>query len=101
MNSNKNLPKICCKFYCEKCDYGTCKKSSYDDHLISAKHIKSMIGNENLPKICSEFICQNCSKKYKDNSGLWRHKKKCNTNEPTVENNSQTSEIQELVSLYI
>jgi hypothetical protein len=56
-----------------------------------------MIGNENLPKICSEFICQNCSKKYKDNSGLWRHKKKCNTNEPTVENNNnQTSEIQEL-----
>jgi hypothetical protein len=97
MNSNKNLPKICCKFYCEKCDYGTSKKSSYDDHLISAKHIKSMIGNENLPKICSEFICQNCSKKYKDNSGLWRHKKKCNTNEPTVENNNnQTSEIQEL-----
>jgi hypothetical protein len=37
-----------------------------------------MVGNENLPKICSEFICQNCSKKYKDNSGLWRHKKKCN-----------------------
>jgi hypothetical protein len=78
MFSNENLPKICYKFYCEICDYGTCKKSSYDDHLISAKHIKSTFGNENLPKICSEFICQNCSKKYKDNSGLWRHKKKCN-----------------------
>jgi len=78
MDSNENLPKICYKFYCENCHYGTSKKSSYDDHLISAKHIKSMIGNENLPKICSEFICQNCSKKYKDNSGLWRHKKKCN-----------------------
>ena len=78
MGSNKNLPKICYKFYCEKCDYRTCKKSSYDDHLISAKHKKSMIVNQNLPKICSEFICQNCSKKYKDNSGLWRHKQKCN-----------------------
>jgi len=78
MDSNKILPKICYKFYCEICDYGTYKKSSYDDHLISAKHIKSTIGNENLPKICSEFICQNCCKTYKDNSGLWRHKKKCN-----------------------
>jgi len=78
MDSNKILPKICYKFYCENCDYGTSKKSSYDDHLISAKHIKSMVGNENLPKICSEFICQNCCKTYKDNSGLWRHKKKCN-----------------------
>ena len=45
--------------------------------MISAKHKKSMIVNQNLPKICSEFICQNCSKKYKDNSGLWRHKQKC------------------------
>ena len=78
MDSNKVLPKICYNFYCHNCDYGTCKKSSYEDHLISAKHKKSIVGNENLPKICSEFICQNCSKKYKDNSGLWRHKKKCN-----------------------
>jgi hypothetical protein len=78
MESNKILPKFCYKFYCEKCDYGTCKKSSYNDHLTSAKHLKSINGNEILPKICSEFICQKCSKKYKDNSGLWRHKKKCN-----------------------
>ncbi len=77
MDSNKNLPKFCSKFYCEICDYGTCKKSSYDDHLVSTKHAKSMIGNEILPKFCSEFICPNCSKKYKDNSGLWRHKKRC------------------------
>ena len=62
MDSNKNLPKICSKFYCEICDYGTSKKSSYDDHLVSAKHLKSMVGNEILPKFCSEFICPNCSK---------------------------------------
>jgi ABC-type transporter Mla subunit MlaD len=64
MDSNKILPKICSKFYCEICDYGTCKKSSYDDHLVSAKHTKSMVGNEILPKFCSEFVCPNCSKKY-------------------------------------
>ena len=63
MDSNKNLPKICSKFYCEFCHYGTSKKSSYDDHLVSAKHLKSMVGNEILPKFCSEFICPNCSKK--------------------------------------
>jgi hypothetical protein len=86
MDSNKILPKICSKFYCKNCDYGTRKKSSYDEHLLSAKHIKSMNSNENLPKICSEYICQNCSKKYKDNSGLWRHKKKCKqVNENTLE----------------
>ena len=81
MIGNNNLPKICPKFYCDICHYGTSKKSSYTDHLNSLKHNKSMNvkqnSNENLPKICSEFICKNCNRQYKDNSGLWRHKKKC------------------------
>jgi hypothetical protein len=85
MDSNEILPKFCSKFYCEKCHYGTGKKSSYDDHLLSSKHTKSMISNEILPKFCSEFICQKCNKKYKDNSGLWRHKKKCNIESNKVE----------------
>ena len=86
MDSNEILPKFCFKFYCEKCDYGTSKKSSYNDHLFSSKHTKSMVSNEILPKICSEFICQKCNKKYKDNSGLWRHKKKCNIESNKFEN---------------
>ena len=90
MNSNKILPKFCSKFYCEICHYGTSKKSSYDDHLLSNKHIKSMVSNEILPKFCSEFVCPNCSKKYKDNSGLWRHKKKCQTLNINDENNENT-----------
>jgi Txe/YoeB family toxin of Txe-Axe toxin-antitoxin module len=77
MFSNQNLQKICNNFYCEKCDYITSRKSSYNDHILSAKHQKSMVSNENLQKICNEYVCHNCSKKYKDNSGLWRHKKKC------------------------
>jgi hypothetical protein len=77
MFSNENLLKNCHKFYCEKCDYGTSKKSSFDDHLLTSKHKKSTIFNENLPKTCSEPICEICEKKYKDKSGLWRHKKKC------------------------
>ena len=84
MFSNDFLPKTCYKFYCKFCDYGTCKKSSYEDHLTTTKHKKSMIFNENLPnlpKTCREYICQLCNKKYKDNSGLWRHKKNCNIKE--------------------
>jgi hypothetical protein len=77
MFSNNILPKFCPKFYCEKCLYGTSKKSSYDDHLISKRHNNSITINAILPKFCSGFICHICSKEYKDNSGLWRHKKKC------------------------
>ena len=84
MFSNQNLPKNCSKYFCEKCDYGTSKKSSYDDHILTAKHQKSMFSNQNLPKTCSkpdqQFTCDNCNKIYKDNSGLWRHKKICNKN---------------------
>ena len=80
MISNEIMPELCSKFYCKKCDYRTSKKSSYDNHINSNKHTKSMISNQIMPKLCSDFICQICSKKYKDNSGLWRHKKKCNNN---------------------
>jgi len=37
--------------------------------------------NKNLPKFCAQFVCKNCDKIYKDNSGLWRHKKKCTVKE--------------------
>ena len=66
------------KFYCKCCDYSTSRKSSYDEHLLSKKHQKSKVSNHNLQKMCNEYVCQNCNKKYKDNSGLWRHKKTCN-----------------------
>jgi len=63
-----SLLKICSTFCCKTCCYITSKKSSYDAHLISTKHNKIM---------SNQFICDVCLKKYKDKSGLWRHKKKC------------------------
>jgi hypothetical protein len=78
MFSNNSSEKICSKYFCEKCDYKTSKKSSYDDHLISKRHNKSIISNEESAEFCPpKFICKPCNKSYKDNSGLWRHKKKC------------------------
>ena len=78
---NEILPKICSRFYCEICDYKTSKKSSYADHLLSTKHQKSMIFSEKAeflePIKNKKFVCKYCNKSYKDNSGLWRHSKKC------------------------
>jgi len=108
MFSNQILQKICNEYFCEVCDYKTVRKSSYDDHLLSRKHNKSMFVNQNLQKICNEFICQKCNKKYKDNSGLWRHKKKCNGSDfVDVEENNETiiqknnSEKDELINYLI
>lgn len=83
MNFNQNLLLFCPKrFHCKKCDYTTSKKSSFDDHLMSAKHGKETdfnhIVNQNLllsaPK--KIFSCT-CGKTYKEKSGLWKHKKLC------------------------
>jgi hypothetical protein len=74
---NPNYAKLCTKLYCEKCNYGTSRKSSFDNHLLSAKHIKSTFVNPNYAKKCKIFACQICEKTYKDKSGLWRHKNKC------------------------
>lgn len=76
------------RFYCKYCDYGTSKKSSYDDHLLSAKHKKAAKGNnvaansgDNSAKFCSilptKFACENCDRKFKTRSGLWKHCQNC------------------------
>jgi len=85
---DKNYAKLCTKFYCKSCDYGTSRKSSYNNHLLSAKHKK--ITNDynkgqnyaNIMQTFSQhltkekFICY-CGKEYQHRQGLWKHKKKC------------------------
>ena len=96
--SNNILPKICFKFYCNFCDYGTCKKSSYDDHLLSSKHKKVTNSNNNLTKNCSNLICENCNKEFKSRTGIWRHKKKCIIDNYNYTYNNKLEEKQELVN---
>ena len=84
---DKILLKFCSKFYCKNCDYGTSKKSSYDDHLLSTKHkigdIGDKIGDTNSAFFClsskEKHVCENCNKSYVSRNGLWKHKKKCIT----------------------
>ena len=77
----------------ECCHYGTSKKSSYDNHLLSARHKKTTENNEIMPKLCLKYKCKNCEKEYNDRAGLWRHKKKCNfKNNEETETEKDTSE---------
>ena len=73
--------------HCYFCDFVCCKQSDYDRHILTRKHKKrsisndlSIVGNEKnalYAKNEKKFACELCNKSYKDNSGLWRHKKKC------------------------
>jgi len=89
-NDNNIMPKLCAKFYCEFCDYNTCKKSSFNNHLKSIKHNSNelaTVNNKNMLNLCSDkkYQCENCGKEYKDRTGLWRHKKKCTKPNNTIE----------------
>jgi len=77
MFSNSFTPKNPTNFVCEKCDFITCNKKDYTRHLNTKKHsvnVLQCISPIFTPK--NPLACS-CGKIYKDNSGLWRHKKKC------------------------
>jgi hypothetical protein len=86
---NPKLPqKIPKKFVCENCDFITSNKKDYNRHTETIKHKHNCCQpnstTEQLlpphPPILypenPKFKCI-CGKNYKDKSGIWRHKKKC------------------------
>jgi len=97
--TKKLLPENGNVFFCKRCDYTTCKKSSWNKHLTTSKH------NSNIIEIVSNnTLCTNCNKKYKDRSGLWYHMKKCkknsnNGNNGKVEQNSELKILAELFKI--
>ena len=79
MVSNQKIPKKCQKFLCETCDYTTFNKKDFKKHIQTIKHNTNKnqpFLTEKSPKIPTSYDCI-CGKKYKDKSGLWRHRKKC------------------------
>jgi len=78
----KSCKKVAKKFLCQKCNYATSRKSSWDKHILTAKHLNDnkMVTNGNK---FVDFYCDQCGKGYKYKSGLSRHKKKCHS----IENN--------------
>ena len=92
---NPKNPEILTKKYiCEKCDYSTDSKKDYNKHLGTAKHKKMTdaidsrdFSNHSIPKNPENkiFTCVNCERKFKSNSGLWRHKKSCINEEESEE----------------
>ena len=88
-------------YRCEICDYSTCNSFDFNKHNQTKKHSQSglsmAIDDFSIP--CDkksqkkEFVCFACNKVYKDNSGLWKHKKRCqvikeisSSDEPVISN---------------
>ncbi len=94
----KNPAKISKVFECTTCNFITNKVFNYKEHLLTRKHKLLQNGNQyqlNSAKPVSkpekDFICLNCNKKYKNKSGLWKHKKTCINNDEC--NETETKDI--------
>jgi len=65
------------KFYCNICNFKCKYKSNYDKHILTEKHKKKCIIVYEGEQEEIQYICCACNKQYINNSGLWKHKKKC------------------------
>ena len=84
-------------FNCDICDFQCYKKSDYDRHLSTRKHQVSQDGINlelNGIKKNAAFICI-CQKRYKTQSGLWKHKRNGCKKTPFTPNH--TSEIKPII----
>lgn len=103
-------------YTCETCEYSTDRKSSYDAHIVTNKHLKNktieMAGGtvvvkhrkkKNQPDELSGdikmFNCLRCKKPYGSRNGLWKHKKMCfaESKEDSQSNENLTNAIMELI----
>ena len=84
----KNLKnKSPLNFSCEVCMYNCCKKSDFDKHNLTRKHILNSTLTDKVAKVVF-FECNFCSKTYNSRVGLWYHNKKCNINNDNDNNNN-------------
>jgi len=91
-NSEVYDKEICCKI----CDYICYKKQHYNQHLLTNKHKKNEINSVENKIVQNIFDCD-CGKKYKDRTGLWKHKKTCNLVKNPNNNNNDIAFLTNLV----
>jgi hypothetical protein len=77
LDINVNKPQ---KYYCQSCNFKCSQKCDWERHILRQKHLANHDGNKmeikKLEKLEKNFFCE-CGKKFKTNSGLWKHSKKC------------------------
>ena len=102
VNDSKKSPKVAKKYYCDLCDYESCKNFDYKKHLSTDKHKKQengskmVVNGSDLSQKVAIHSC-NCGKIYKYDSGYYRHKKKCKYNDSDTNKNSKDELITYLV----
>jgi len=75
------MPKNAEKFICKNCNFSCSKKSNWDKHLMTRKHINETNETKNetneTEKMPLQYVCKICNKIFNSRTTLWRHNKKC------------------------
>jgi hypothetical protein len=76
-------PTCIIEYKCVECNYFTDRRSKFERHLQTKKHLSNLnknVDNNKTEKICNSYSnyyhCE-CGKKYKFKQGLFKHKKIC------------------------
>jgi len=93
--ATEKSPKVAKNFRCKFCDYICSKTSDWNKHVLTAKHKTATESTNIIAKVADLYFCENCQKKYKDRTGLWRHKKKCTEKEIKQEEKEKEEEKKE------
>ena len=80
------------QYECKKCNYITARKSDYNKHIKTNKHNRAQLaGNNKKSGQNYKWEC-GCKKKYKYDSGFYRHKKICTHANNAIQLNKQHTE---------
>ena len=72
----KKFEKVQELYVCKSCNFSSSRLSQYERHLTTRKHKNQHLSTTDK----NDFFECECGKAYKERSGLWRHKKKCDYN---------------------
>ena len=75
------------EFNCEFCLFKCSKQSDWDRHISRPKH-KRNTKDDGKNAENKHYICELCNNSYSFYSGLWKHKKICNTIKLTIKDDS-------------
>jgi hypothetical protein len=103
METNLSPQKKSC-YDCVECDYHTSSSKDFNKHISTNKHKTRIFGIQQKileTKIAESrcHVCNTCGKEYKTNSGLWKHNKICDKENPQKSPNSESDK--EIIKLLI
>lgn len=82
-------------YNCELCGFSTNNKHNFTRHKMTPKHLTTANLAKRATKTTNsrtgnKYECEDCGKQYKYQSGLWKHKQKCNIYMQSCSNTENT-----------